>query len=76
MKEADLGYSLEAFIINHTPSWGIRLRFPDEHITVAIGDELMTDIVIIHGINPSPPKNEKGEHALGALKVRLDERES
>ena len=73
MKESDLNYSLEAFIANHTPSWGVRLGFPDEEVIIPIGEELMTDIVIIHGINPSPPENKKGQRAVRAKKVRLDE---
>jgi hypothetical protein len=73
MKESDLNYSFEAFIANHIPSWGVRLGFPDEEVILPIGDELLTDIIIVHGINPSPPKNEKGQHAIRAKKVRLDE---
>jgi hypothetical protein len=75
MKESDTDYSFEQFIYKHTPKWGIRLGFPDEEVILNIGEELMTDIVIIHGINPSPPKNEKGQHAIRAKKVRVKEHE-
>jgi hypothetical protein len=75
MKESDLDYSFEAFIINHVPSWGIRFKFPDEEIVFPIGLELDTDIAIIHGVNPDPPRNKKGEHAVSAKKVRINEGE-
>jgi len=75
VREADIGYSLDAFIANHTPTWGINLRFPSGRIVQPIGDELMTDIVIIHGINPDPPIV-NGETCIGAKKVKVVEVES
>ena len=71
-KEADLSSSLEAFVINHTPSWGIRLRFPDSpDEIIPLGDEQLCDI--IHGgVNRFPPKNDLGSYAISSKKVRLD----
>jgi hypothetical protein len=73
MKEADLGSSLEAFVINHVPSWGIRLKYPNSpNEIIPIGDEDMTDIILQYGVSRTPPKNNTGEYAISAKKVKIE----
>ena len=75
MKESDINYGLDKFIERNTQQWGIRLGFPDEEIIMPIGLEIDTDIAIIHGVNPYPPINRKGERALRSKKVKVVETE-
>ncbi len=73
MEKADLKRSFEIFTAQHTPKWGVRLRYPSGEQVLPIGDEATTDFLHINYINEVQPQNEQGERLLSSRKVRLDE---
>ncbi len=74
-KEADYQLSFGFFVESHKPHWGIRLNFPKDRIGIiyAGGDEALTDSLLVNGVNPDPPKNEFGDRAISAKKIRVEE---